>query len=111
MNPGLHTIAGIFKGRPDLKMASQKRLRLWVVLFGLFCASGQQFLESTHAHTAEEAAAYCQLCSGFADTAIPSRATAPIASLEDNTYPAQHHFALVSRTTFAFRPRGPPTNA
>lgn len=85
-----------------------RRLRAWLLFAALFCVTGQQFLESSHAHSVHEASQLCQLCSGFTDTALRSadrslvlpQATACVQTYSDTVAPSQF--------VPAFHPRGPP---
>lgn len=85
-----------------------RSLRAWLLFAALFCVTGQQFLESSHAHAVHETSQLCQLCSGFTDTAVRStdrslvlpQAAACVQTYSDTVAP--------SRFVPAFHPRGPP---
>lgn len=110
MNRGFPTLRAMRTLLPGTGPSVARHARLWVLVLGLLCVSGQQFLESTHAHAADDVATYCQLCSGFTDTGVTPAAVGPFQNTKSITRSGLHRSASPATVVVAFLPRGPPVN-
>jgi len=98
---------------PPLRFGSRLKsgLGLWALLFGLLCVTGQSFVETTHAHVADDSSVFCQLCSGAADTGVTPRAHHDFDQ-GSAIFAAQPIHADAALGVFIpFKPRGPPATS